>query len=70
THVHQNIPGVLRDVNRIVSEVGANVVAQVLGTDAGIGYLIFDFEGDSSAPPIISERLARLETTIRVRRLP
>ena len=38
-NVHRNVPGVLRDVNRIVSEHQANIHSQMLSTDAEIGYL-------------------------------
>ena len=47
-NVHKNIPGVLRDINRIVSDHNANIRAQVLSTDADIGYLIMDLEQDVS----------------------
>src|SRR5206468_8093255 len=39
-NVHRNVPGVLRDINRIVSDLHANIHAQILSTDANIGYLI------------------------------
>lgn len=29
-NVHHNVPGVLRDVNRIISDLDANIKAQVL----------------------------------------
>ena len=35
--LHRNVPGVLRDINRIVSELNANIHAQVLSTDPDIG---------------------------------
>ena len=43
-NVHRNVPGVLRDINRIVSDRNANIHAQVLSTDAAIGYLIMDLD--------------------------
>ena len=36
------MPGVLRQINSIVSDLGANIEAQTLATDAEIGYLVFD----------------------------
>ncbi len=66
-HVHQNVPGVLRDVNRLVSEAKANVVSQVLATDASIGYLVLDFDDGAAASASLVERLRRLETTISAR---
>ncbi|HEY2733413.1 MAG TPA: phosphoglycerate dehydrogenase, partial [Polyangiales bacterium] len=47
-NVHRNVPGVLRDVNRIVSEHNGNIHSQMLSTNADIGYLIMDLDGDIS----------------------
>ncbi|MCL2626614.1 MAG: phosphoglycerate dehydrogenase [Cystobacterineae bacterium] len=43
-NIHKNVPGVLRDVNRIVSEQHANILAQVLATNADMGYLLMDLD--------------------------
>ncbi|HZA49398.1 MAG TPA: phosphoglycerate dehydrogenase [Myxococcaceae bacterium] len=64
-NVHRNVPGVLRDINRIVSDLNANIHAQVLSTDAHIGYLIMDLDQDVSRP--VSEAIAALETDIKTR---
>ncbi len=64
-NVHRNVPGVLRDVNRIVSDLGANVRAQTLATDASIGYLVTDLDQDVSAE--VARAIAGLETNIRTR---
>lgn len=41
-NVHKNVPGVLREINRIVSDLGANIEAQTLATDSEVGYLVLD----------------------------
>ncbi|MDR3608486.1 MAG: phosphoglycerate dehydrogenase [Oligoflexia bacterium] len=41
-NVHRNVPGVLSKINRLVSDLGANIEAQTLATDAEIGYLILE----------------------------
>jgi D-3-phosphoglycerate dehydrogenase len=64
-NVHRNVPGVLRDINKIVSDLNANIHAQVLSTDAQIGYLIMDLDQDVSRP--VSEAIAALETDIKTR---
>ena len=64
-NVHRNVPGVLRDVNRIVSERNANIHSQMLSTDADIGYLIMDLDQDVSQE--VREDIAALETNIRTR---
>lgn len=64
-NVHRNVPGVLRDVNRIVSDLNANIDSQYLSTDPHIGYLIMDLEGDVSAE--VSRAISALPTNIRTR---
>ena len=64
-NVHRNVPGVLRDVNRIVSDLNANIDSQVLATDAQIGYLIVDMHHDVSTE--VSRAIGALETSIRTR---
>lgn len=64
-NVHRNIPGVLRDINHIVSEKGANIAAQVLATDPDIGYLVMDLDQDVSRN--VKNAVAALETNIKTR---
>jgi D-3-phosphoglycerate dehydrogenase len=64
-NVHQNVPGVLRDINRIVSDLGANIRAQLLSTDPEIGYLIMDLDQDVSHE--VKDAVAALETSIKTR---
>jgi D-3-phosphoglycerate dehydrogenase / 2-oxoglutarate reductase len=64
-NVHRNVPGVLRDINRIVSDLNANIHAQVLQTDQNVGYLVMDLDQDVSAP--VCEAIAGLSTDIKTR---
>jgi D-3-phosphoglycerate dehydrogenase len=67
TNVHQNVKGVLKDINQILSEFGANIQAQSLHTDKDIGYLIVDLN-----QPITDDlinKIQSLKTTIRTRRV-
>jgi D-3-phosphoglycerate dehydrogenase / 2-oxoglutarate reductase len=64
-NVHRNVPGVLRDINRIVSDLNANIQAQVLATDPNIGYLVMDIDKDVSND--VRKAIAALETNIRTR---
>jgi D-3-phosphoglycerate dehydrogenase len=66
-HVHQNVPGVLRDVNRIIGDSNANIHAQLLSTNPDIGYLVMDL--DNSVTAQVSEALLKLPTTIKARAL-
>jgi D-3-phosphoglycerate dehydrogenase len=63
--LHRNVPGVLRDINKIVSDLNANIQGQVLATDPNIGYLIMDIDKDVSSD--VSKAVAALETNIRTR---
>ena len=64
-NVHRNVPGVLRDVNRIVSDRNANIQAQMLATDAEIGYLIMDL--DRAVSLEVRDDIAALSTNIKTR---
>jgi D-3-phosphoglycerate dehydrogenase len=64
-NVHRNVPGVLRDINKIVSDLNANIHAQVLSTDPQVGYLIMDLDQDVSAR--VADGIAALETDIKTR---
>ncbi len=66
-HVHQNVPGVLRDVNRIVSDHNANIHAQLLSTNADIGYLIMDLDQPVAAS--VCDAMKKLTTTLSARSL-
>ena len=64
-NVHRNVPGVLRDINRIVSDCDANIERQVLATDPAIGYLLMDLNAEVSAE--VLERVGALSTSSRTR---
>jgi D-3-phosphoglycerate dehydrogenase len=64
-NVHRNVPGVLRDINRIVSDRGANIQGQILATDPDIGYLIMDLNQEIS--DAVCEDMNALSTSIKTR---
>lgn len=64
-NIHQNKPGVLAEINAIISEVGANIQGQQLSTDPNIGYLIMDL--DKSVSEIVKEKISALPTSIKTR---
>ncbi len=64
-HIHQNVPGVLSQVNKSFADANINIIAQSLMTEGDVGYLVMDVDYDNSA-----EALAMLKAvpeTIRVR---
>ncbi len=64
-NVHRNEPGVLREINGIISEAGANIQAQYLSTDEKIGYLVMDLEIKNVQN--LSQDIQKLERSIRTR---
>ncbi len=64
-NVHRNVPGVLRDITRIVSDLNANIEAQSLSTDPDIGYLVMDLGRDVADE--VQKAIAALPTNIRTR---
>jgi D-3-phosphoglycerate dehydrogenase / 2-oxoglutarate reductase len=64
-NVHRNVPGVLRDINKIVSDHHANIQGQILATDPNIGYVIMDLDQDVSTD--VYKSIAALQTSIRTR---
>ena len=64
-NVHRNVPGVLSDINRIVSERHANIRGQLLSTDNEIGYLLMDL--DDNVVREVSADIAQLGTSLKTR---
>ena len=64
-NVHRNVPGVLRDINRLVSDRNANVLGQLLATDPDIGYLVMDL--DKEVANDVRLAIAELEASIKTR---
>lgn len=64
-NVHRNVPGVLTEINRMISELGANIEAQTLATDAGIGYLVL--ETDRSLSIEVKKSIENLKESIKTR---
>ncbi len=66
-NVHQNIPGVLSEINGIVSRLGANIQAQTLATDPKIGYLVLDT--DRALSQEVKNAIENLGASIKTRML-
>ncbi|MBM3974853.1 MAG: phosphoglycerate dehydrogenase [Planctomycetes bacterium] len=65
--IHCNVPGVLASVTAIVSELGANIEAQQLGTTKDVGYLVMDIDRELS--DAVRDRIAALPSSIKTRLL-
>ena len=64
-NVHKNQPGFLKDINSMVSEIGANISSQHLGTSAEIGYLSMVI--NMSVGDELKERIERHPGSIKTR---
>jgi D-3-phosphoglycerate dehydrogenase len=64
-NLHQNVPGVLRDINNILAEY--NVLAQMLMTNGPVGYLIVDVDREMSEE--IRNKMQGIKTNIKTRLL-
>lgn len=64
-HIHRNVPGVLSQINQIMSDNHINISAQFLQTNETLGYVVIDLDARSS--DIALEKLAKVPGTIRTR---
>jgi D-3-phosphoglycerate dehydrogenase / 2-oxoglutarate reductase len=64
-HIHDNVPGVLTEINRVLSESGINISGQYLQTNEKVGYVVIDV--DKAYGEQALEALRRVEHTLRVR---
>ncbi|MBF5003595.1 phosphoglycerate dehydrogenase [Diaphorobacter caeni] len=64
-HIHKNVPGVLSQINQILSENHINISAQFLQTNETLGYVVIDLDAKSS--DLALEKLAKVPGTIRSR---
>lgn len=64
-HIHNNIPGVLSEINNIFSETGINIRSQYLQTNDEIGYVVTDIDVEYSK--VALEKLNKVKGTIRSR---
>jgi D-3-phosphoglycerate dehydrogenase len=64
-NVHRNEPGVLGEINTIMSRAGANIEGQYLSTDDEIGYLVMDVHSTHAVQ--LAGDIAKLKRSIRTR---
>src|SRR6202522_3041467 len=66
-HLHQNVPGVLAAINRVLADHGVNVEGQLLRTRDEYGYVLTDI-GSEYSDEVLAE-LRAMPVTIRLRTL-
>jgi D-3-phosphoglycerate dehydrogenase len=66
-HIHNNVPGVLSEINTQLSKNNINIVAQYLKTNEDIGYVVLDVDKQISSKAL--QLLKEVKETIKVRML-
>jgi len=66
-HIHKNVPGVLSEINRTLSNHNINILGQYLKTNDDIGYVVLDVDKKLSTQAL--ELLRAVKNTIKTRLL-
>ena len=66
-HIHNNVPGVLSEINTTLSKNDINIVGQYLKTNEEIGYVVLDVDRQISSKAL--QLLKEVKQTIKVRML-
>lgn len=64
THLHDNLPGVLAQVNQALGAENINILAQSLATEGELGYVVTDV--DTLPESLALDQLHQIKGTIRV----
>ncbi|MBS0391600.1 MAG: phosphoglycerate dehydrogenase [Proteobacteria bacterium] len=64
-HIHRNVPGVLSQINGILSDNQINIAGQYLQTNEAVGYVVIDLDARSS--DLALQKLAQVPGTLRCR---
>lgn len=66
-HIHKNVPGVLSEINSLLSGMKVNILGQYLKTNPEIGYVVVDVDTHTSSR--VLNELKKVKHTIKVRSL-
>jgi len=69
-HLHQNVPGVLAAINRVLAEHGVNVEGQLLRTKDEFGYVLTDISSEYSDSVLAELRAMPVTISLRTLRSP
>jgi len=69
-HLHQNVPGVLASINRVLADHGVNVEGQLLRTKDEFGYVLTDISSEYSEAVLAELRAMPVTISLRTLRSP
>ncbi len=64
-HIHQNVPGIMAQINKVYAQNNINIVAQFLMTKSDIGYAVTDIQGEYDKD--LLKQLKQIDNTIKFR---
>lgn len=64
-HMHHNVPGILSEINSILSRSNVNILGQYLKTNEQIGYVVLDVDGNTDLS--VFDELKQVKNTIKAR---
>jgi D-3-phosphoglycerate dehydrogenase / 2-oxoglutarate reductase len=67
SHVHRNVPGMLRRFNEVFLQREINIIAQYLETDSEVGYVVLDADMTGHNSRELLDDIRSLDGTIRAR---
>jgi D-3-phosphoglycerate dehydrogenase / 2-oxoglutarate reductase len=67
SHVHRNVPGMLRRLNEIFLQRDINIIAQHLETDREVGYVVLDADLTGHVSHELLDDIRALDGTVRAR---
>jgi len=66
-HIHENKPGIMREINRVVSEHDVNIEGQFLRTLPSLGYVVIDLNSSEETSKSLLHQLKAIDGTLRSR---
>ena len=66
-HIHRNVPGVMSQINDVISRSHVNIDAQFLQTNAQVGYVVIDVTADPEQAARIKDDMLEIAGTLRAR---
>jgi D-3-phosphoglycerate dehydrogenase len=67
SHVHRNVPGMLRRLNEVFLQRDINIVAQYLETAGDLGYVVLDADLAGQDSDALLQQIRALDGTVGAR---